>query len=114
MGYSCNKLERATGTEIDNDGGDSDDVRIIAHTIASKGSVTLRVYSNNDNMIRFIGTKPHSVIRWIMRTAKGFETWRQLNLHYAGGHRAQQVTLSLLRTIMVPQWNADKHFTKQY
>eukprot|EP00971_Amphidinium_carterae_P208466 4136069-Amphidinium_carterae.1 len=47
-----------------------------------------------------------------MRTANGFEAWRQLNLHYAGGHRAQQ--FSLLRQIMSPQWNADKHFTKQY
>eukprot|EP00971_Amphidinium_carterae_P042383 832920-Amphidinium_carterae.3 len=57
------------------------------------------------------GSEPHSMIRRIMRTAKGFEAWRQLNLHYAGGHRAEH--FSLLRTIMSPQWNADKHFTKQ-
>eukprot|EP00971_Amphidinium_carterae_P187123 3713987-Amphidinium_carterae.1 len=50
------------------------------------------------------------MIRRIMRTANGFEVWRQLNLHYAG--RAQQ--FSLLCTITSPQWNADKHFTKQY
>eukprot|EP00971_Amphidinium_carterae_P259755 5153922-Amphidinium_carterae.2 len=29
-----------------------------------------------------------------------FEAWRQLTLHYAGGHRAQQ--FSLLRTLMSP------------
>eukprot|EP00971_Amphidinium_carterae_P190768 3785668-Amphidinium_carterae.3 len=47
-----------------------------------------------------------------MRTAIGFEAWRQLDLHYAGGHRAQQ--FSLLRTSMSPQWDVDQHFTKQY
>eukprot|EP00971_Amphidinium_carterae_P094156 1863565-Amphidinium_carterae.5 len=53
------------------------------------------------------GSEPYSMIRRIMRTADGLED-------YAGGHRAQQ--FSLLRTIMSPQWNADKHFTnmKQY
>eukprot|EP00971_Amphidinium_carterae_P294219 5841918-Amphidinium_carterae.2 len=54
------------------------------------------------------------MIRRIIRTANGFEAWRQLNLHYAGGCRAQQIPI--LGTIMSPQlqWNADKHFTKQY
>eukprot|EP00971_Amphidinium_carterae_P028905 568593-Amphidinium_carterae.1 len=33
------------------------------------------------------GSEPHSMIRRIMRTTNGFETWRQLNLPYAGGHR---------------------------
>eukprot|EP00971_Amphidinium_carterae_P003171 62340-Amphidinium_carterae.1 len=58
------------------------------------------------------GSEPHSMIKRIMRTANGFEAWRQLNLHYAGGHRAQK--FSLLRKIISPQWNAEKHFTKQY
>eukprot|EP00971_Amphidinium_carterae_P088500 1751095-Amphidinium_carterae.1 len=53
-----------------------------------------------------------SMIRRIMCTANGLEAWSKLNLHYSGGHRAQQ--FSVLRTIMSPQWNADKHFTKQY
>eukprot|EP00971_Amphidinium_carterae_P314517 6251724-Amphidinium_carterae.1 len=52
------------------------------------------------------------MIKRIVRTASGFEAWRQLSLHYAGGHRAQQ--FSLLRQITSPQWNAEKHFTKQY
>eukprot|EP00971_Amphidinium_carterae_P132876 2631243-Amphidinium_carterae.2 len=48
-----------------------------------------------------------------MRQSNGFEAWRQLQLHVAGGHRAQQ--FSLLRTIMQPSWdNNTKQFTKQY
>eukprot|EP00971_Amphidinium_carterae_P155390 3081731-Amphidinium_carterae.2 len=48
-----------------------------------------------------------------MRQSNGFESWRQLQLHFAGGHRAQQ--FSLLRTIMRPSWNSNtRQFTKQY
>eukprot|EP00971_Amphidinium_carterae_P245850 4882918-Amphidinium_carterae.2 len=58
------------------------------------------------------GSEPHSMIRRIMRTANGFKAWRQVNLHYAGGHKSQQ--FSLLRTIMSAKWKADKHIAKQY
>eukprot|EP00971_Amphidinium_carterae_P119895 2374646-Amphidinium_carterae.2 len=57
------------------------------------------------------GPEPHSMIKRITHTPNGFESWKQLILHYGGGHKAQP--FSLLRTIMSPQWNADKHFTKQ-
>eukprot|EP00971_Amphidinium_carterae_P162089 3213058-Amphidinium_carterae.2 len=53
-------------------------------------------------------TKPsseaHSIIRRVMRQSNGFESWRQLQLHFAGGDRAQHFTL--LRTIMQPSWNS--------
>eukprot|EP00971_Amphidinium_carterae_P131814 2610912-Amphidinium_carterae.2 len=47
-----------------------------------------------------------------MRHSNGFEAWRQLTLHYAGGHRAQQ--FSVLRTIKSPSWDSTKQFKKQY
>eukprot|EP00971_Amphidinium_carterae_P011233 221102-Amphidinium_carterae.5 len=48
-----------------------------------------------------------------MRQSSGFEAWRQLTLHYAGGHRAQQV--SLLCASMQPKWDpTTKQFTRQY
>eukprot|EP00971_Amphidinium_carterae_P138485 2744145-Amphidinium_carterae.1 len=48
-----------------------------------------------------------------MRQGNGFESWRQVHLHFVGGHRAQQ--FSLLRTITQPTWDTStKQFTKQY
>eukprot|EP00971_Amphidinium_carterae_P142901 2831069-Amphidinium_carterae.1 len=52
-------------------------------------------------------------MRRVMRQANGFESWRQLHLHFAGGNRAQQ--FSLLRAITQPTWDTNtKQFTKQY
>eukprot|EP00971_Amphidinium_carterae_P185798 3688762-Amphidinium_carterae.1 len=43
----------------------------------------------------------------------GFESWRQLHLYFAGGHRAQQ--FALLGAITQPTWDTSaKQFTKQY
>eukprot|EP00971_Amphidinium_carterae_P351038 6491873-Amphidinium_carterae.1 len=48
------------------------------------------------------------IVRRVLRQS---ESWRQL--HFAGGHQAQQ--FSLLCTIMQPSWNIDtQQFTKQY
>eukprot|EP00971_Amphidinium_carterae_P255055 5063325-Amphidinium_carterae.1 len=59
------------------------------------------------------GSEPHSIMRRVMRQSNGFESWRQLRLHFAGGHRAQQ--LLLLRTITQPTWDKSaKQFMKQY
>eukprot|EP00971_Amphidinium_carterae_P300908 5978892-Amphidinium_carterae.1 len=52
-------------------------------------------------------------MRRVMRQSNGFESWRQLHLHFAGGHHAQQ--FSLLRAITQPTWDTNtKQFTKQY
>eukprot|EP00971_Amphidinium_carterae_P215146 4270273-Amphidinium_carterae.1 len=32
------------------------------------------------------GSEPHSIMRRVMRQSNGFESWRQLHLHFAGGH----------------------------
>eukprot|EP00971_Amphidinium_carterae_P160320 3178206-Amphidinium_carterae.4 len=57
------------------------------------------------------GSEAHSVIRQAMRQSNGFKSWRQLQLHFAGGHRAQH--FSLLRRIMQPSWNSDtRQFTR--
>eukprot|EP00971_Amphidinium_carterae_P148640 2947027-Amphidinium_carterae.1 len=74
-------------------------------------------FSQTLNYVLLHSTKPgseaHSIIRRTMRQSNGFESWRQLQLHFAGGHRAQQV--SFLRAIMQPSWNSDtRQFTKQY
>eukprot|EP00971_Amphidinium_carterae_P335316 6471117-Amphidinium_carterae.1 len=59
------------------------------------------------------GSEAHSIIRRVMRQSNGFETWRQLQLQFAGGHRAQQFLL--LRTIMQPSWTSEtRQFTRQY
>eukprot|EP00971_Amphidinium_carterae_P067990 1345642-Amphidinium_carterae.1 len=58
-----------------------------------------------------VGPEPHSIKRRVMRHSNGFESWRQLHLHFAGGHRAQQ--FSLLRAITLPTWDTNtKQFTK--
>eukprot|EP00971_Amphidinium_carterae_P056355 1112895-Amphidinium_carterae.1 len=52
-------------------------------------------------------------MRRVMRQGNGFESRRQLHLHFAGGHHAQR--FSLLRTITQPTWHTStKQFTKQY
>eukprot|EP00971_Amphidinium_carterae_P017403 343001-Amphidinium_carterae.3 len=57
------------------------------------------------------GSEAHAIIRKVMRQSNGFEFWRQLQLQFAGGHRAQQ--FSLLPTIMQPSWTSDtRQFTK--
>eukprot|EP00971_Amphidinium_carterae_P156895 3110278-Amphidinium_carterae.2 len=49
----------------------------------------------------------------IIRQSNGFEAWRQLTLHYAGGHQAQ--LFALLRTITSPSWDSTtRQFTRQY
>eukprot|EP00971_Amphidinium_carterae_P016582 327434-Amphidinium_carterae.3 len=49
----------------------------------------------------------------VMRQSNGFESWRQLHLHFAGGHRAQK--FSLLRAITQRTWDTStKQFMKQY
>eukprot|EP00971_Amphidinium_carterae_P271620 5389686-Amphidinium_carterae.1 len=60
------------------------------------------------------GSEAHPIIRRVMRQSNGFESWRQLQLQFAGGHRAQQ--FSLLRAIMQPpSWTSDtRQSTKQY
>eukprot|EP00971_Amphidinium_carterae_P169129 3350520-Amphidinium_carterae.1 len=50
-----------------------------------------------------------TLTRRVMRQSYGFESWRQLQLHFAGGHRAQQ--FSFLRAIMQPSWNSDSAAT---
>eukprot|EP00971_Amphidinium_carterae_P106438 2108344-Amphidinium_carterae.2 len=48
-----------------------------------------------------------------MRQSNGFEFWRQLTLHYPGGHQTQHS--SLLRTIMSPSCDSTTQtFTRQY
>eukprot|EP00971_Amphidinium_carterae_P277289 5503222-Amphidinium_carterae.1 len=68
------------------------------------------------NYVLAHSTKPcseaHSMIKRIMRQSNGFEAWRQLTLHYAGGHRAQQ--FSLLCAVMSPSWDSTKELTKHY
>eukprot|EP00971_Amphidinium_carterae_P244545 4855670-Amphidinium_carterae.2 len=59
------------------------------------------------------GSEPHSIMMRVMRQSNGFESWRQLHLHFAGGRRAQQ--FSLPRAITQPTWDGStKQFTKQY
>eukprot|EP00971_Amphidinium_carterae_P005119 102160-Amphidinium_carterae.1 len=59
------------------------------------------------------GSEAHSIITRVMRQSNGFEFLRQLQLRFAGGHRAQQFLF--LRTIMQPNWPSDtKQFTRQY
>eukprot|EP00971_Amphidinium_carterae_P089735 1776761-Amphidinium_carterae.1 len=48
-----------------------------------------------------------------MRQSNRFESWQQLQLQFAGGHRAQQ--FPLLRAIMQPSWTSKTgQFTRQY
>eukprot|EP00971_Amphidinium_carterae_P056532 1117300-Amphidinium_carterae.1 len=49
MGYPERYIEGATGNDSDND-SDSDDVVVMA--IPSAGPATLRLYQNNDNMVK--------------------------------------------------------------
>eukprot|EP00971_Amphidinium_carterae_P207478 4116720-Amphidinium_carterae.1 len=35
------------------------------------------------------GNEAHSIVRRVMRQSNGSESWRQLQLQFAGGHRAQ-------------------------
>eukprot|EP00971_Amphidinium_carterae_P153650 3046617-Amphidinium_carterae.1 len=62
------------------------------------------------------GSEAHSIIRRVMRQSNGFKSWRQLQLQFAGGHRAQH--LSLLRAIMQPsltnETRLSRQFTRQY
>eukprot|EP00971_Amphidinium_carterae_P236434 4692202-Amphidinium_carterae.1 len=59
------------------------------------------------------GSEAHSIVRRVMRQSNGFEPRRQLQLHFASGHRARQ--FSLLRSIMQPSWGTNiRQFTKQY
>eukprot|EP00971_Amphidinium_carterae_P066260 1312116-Amphidinium_carterae.1 len=52
-------------------------------------------------------------MRRVMTQTNGFESWRQLHLHLAGGPRAQQFLF--LRTISQPTWDTStKQFTKQH
>eukprot|EP00971_Amphidinium_carterae_P312915 6218539-Amphidinium_carterae.5 len=63
-------------------------------------------FSQTLNHVLLHATKPgseaHSITRKEMRQSNGFESWRRPQLHFAGGHRAQQ--FSRLRTIMQPSW----------
>eukprot|EP00971_Amphidinium_carterae_P168425 3337035-Amphidinium_carterae.1 len=49
-------------------------------------------FSQTLNYVLLHATKPgseaHSIIRRVMRQSDGFESWRQLQLTFAGGHRA--------------------------
>eukprot|EP00971_Amphidinium_carterae_P198158 3932714-Amphidinium_carterae.3 len=68
-------------------------------------------FSQTLNYVLLHATKPGT--RRVMRQSNGFESWRRLHLHVAGGHRAQR--FSLLRAIMQPSLNSDtRQFTKQY
>eukprot|EP00971_Amphidinium_carterae_P233139 4627486-Amphidinium_carterae.1 len=59
------------------------------------------------------GSEAHSIIRRVMRQSNGFEFWRQRQLQFAGGHRAQQ--FSLLCAIMQPNWTSEaRQLTRQY
>eukprot|EP00971_Amphidinium_carterae_P239228 4748940-Amphidinium_carterae.2 len=66
-------------------------------------------FSQTLNYVLLYATKPgseaHSIIRRVMRQSNGSESWRQLQLHFAGGRRAQQ--FSLLRAIMHSSWNSN-------
>eukprot|EP00971_Amphidinium_carterae_P210082 4167785-Amphidinium_carterae.2 len=54
-----------------------------------------------------------TVIFVMMRQSNGFESWQQLQLQFARGHRAQR--FSFLRTIMQPSWTSEtRQFTRQY
>eukprot|EP00971_Amphidinium_carterae_P212231 4212158-Amphidinium_carterae.2 len=54
-------------------------------------------FSQTLNYVLLHATKPgseaRSIIRRVTRQSNGFEAWRQLPLHFAGGHRAQQFSL---------------------
>eukprot|EP00971_Amphidinium_carterae_P103295 2044693-Amphidinium_carterae.1 len=50
-------------------------------------------------------SEAHPIIRRLMRQSNGSESWRQLQLQFAEGHRAQQ--FSLLRAIMQPSWTSE-------
>eukprot|EP00971_Amphidinium_carterae_P222845 4422362-Amphidinium_carterae.1 len=80
-----------------------DDIRSFSQTLNY-----VLVHSTN------LGSEAHSMVRRIMKQSNGFEAWRQLTLHYASGHRAQQ--FFLLRTIMQPSWDSKttKQFTQKY
>eukprot|EP00971_Amphidinium_carterae_P350037 6491353-Amphidinium_carterae.2 len=60
--------------------------------------------SNFLNYILLHTTKgePNLLVRRLMRTSSGLETWRQLYAKYAGGHRHRQI--QLLQGILHPQW----------
>eukprot|EP00971_Amphidinium_carterae_P215030 4267541-Amphidinium_carterae.1 len=61
--------------------------------------------SNFLNYILFHTTKgePNLLVRRLIRTSSGLETWRQLYIKYAGGHRHRQI--HLLQRILHPQWS---------
>eukprot|EP00971_Amphidinium_carterae_P011437 225181-Amphidinium_carterae.2 len=56
--------------------------------------VEITNFSQTLNYVLVHSTKPDSetpsMIGRIMRQSNGFEAWRQITLHYAGGHPAQQ------------------------
>eukprot|EP00971_Amphidinium_carterae_P173917 3447446-Amphidinium_carterae.1 len=59
------------------------------------------------------GSEAGSIVRRIMRQSSRFEACRQLTLHSAAGHRAQQ--FPLLRTLMQPNWDSTtKQLTRTY
>eukprot|EP00971_Amphidinium_carterae_P335925 6472018-Amphidinium_carterae.2 len=43
--------------------------------------LTMTIRKKRDELTSRTRSEPHSMIRRIMRTANGFEAWRQLNLH---------------------------------
>eukprot|EP00971_Amphidinium_carterae_P063393 1254532-Amphidinium_carterae.1 len=61
--------------------------------------------SNFLNYILLHTTKgePNLLVRRLIRTSSGLETWRQLYIKYAGGHRHGQI--QLLQRILHPQWS---------
>eukprot|EP00971_Amphidinium_carterae_P023830 469794-Amphidinium_carterae.1 len=56
-------------------------------------------FSQTLNYVQLHATKPgsgaHSIIRRVMRQSNGFESWRQLQLDFVGGHGAQQFSLQV-------------------
>eukprot|EP00971_Amphidinium_carterae_P252980 5022442-Amphidinium_carterae.1 len=61
--------------------------------------------SNFLNHILLHTTKgePNLLVRRLIRTSSGLETWRQLYIKHAGGHRHRQI--QLLQMIFHPQWS---------
>eukprot|EP00971_Amphidinium_carterae_P143625 2845718-Amphidinium_carterae.1 len=68
-------------------------------------------FSQTLNYVLLHATKPgseaHSITRRVMKQSNGLESWRQLQLHFAGGHRAQHFSLLRTMTIMQPSWTSD-------
>eukprot|EP00971_Amphidinium_carterae_P152544 3023187-Amphidinium_carterae.1 len=74
----------------------------LADTITTRPK-RLNDASNFLNYLRLHTTKgePNLLVKRLIRTSSGLETWRQLYIKYAGGHRHRQI--QLLQRILHPQ-----------